>query len=181
MLRRWSTTTRHPAGSQPAASRALPRKASTQASRLSTRMASTLEPPAPLAKATWKRFPTSKPTVRSYCGWSSPASGQACGVLNMAVSFRACPPIMHPHRDARLATPTLRAAAGLGKLARHVPVGRLRRTCRPRRQHPPGLRKRQGTRAARGRPVGSPKGPPKHTPLRQEMNKGRPLRACPGL
>ena len=124
--------------------------------------------------------PTSKSTVRSYCGWSSPASRQACGALNMVVSFRACPP-MHPHRDARLATPTSRAAAGLGRLARHVPIGRLRRTCRPRRQHPPGLRKRQGTRAARARPVGSPEGPPKHTPLRQEMNKGRPLRACPEL
>ena len=38
-----------------------------------------------------------------------------------------------------------------------------------------------GTRAARGRPVGSPKGLPKHTLHRQEMNKGRPLRACPEL
>ena len=33
----------------------------------------------------------------------------------------------------------------------------------------------RGRRAVRGRPVGSPKGLPKHTPLRQEMNKGRPL------
>ena len=33
---------------------------------------------------------------------------------------------------------------GSGSFARHVPIGRLRRTCRPRRQHPLGLRKRQG-------------------------------------
>ena len=37
-------------------------------------------------------------------------------------------------------------------------------------RHGPGVRQ-----AVRGRPVGSPKGLPKHTPLRQEMNKGRPL------
>ena len=100
----------------------------------------------------------------------------------MVASFRACPPIMHPHRDARLATPTSRAAAGLGKLARHVSVGRLRRTCRPRRQHPPGLRKRQGTRAARGR-SGRPKGRPnKHLYVQKRIRAGplEPVLSCNG-
>ena len=38
-----------------------------------------------------------------------------------------------------------------------------------------------GRRDVRGRPVGSPKGLPKNAPFRQEMNKGRPIRACPEL
>ncbi|WP_130813167.1 hypothetical protein [Olsenella sp. Marseille-P4559] len=80
------------------------------AGRPHARGAGARPPPARRARATRKALPTPNPAKGPWLGWAAPASPHACGVMCMV---RPSERARHrPVRDARLATPTIRAAAG---------------------------------------------------------------------